>query len=257
MIRKSFAGRIGEAGALRRSSCKLVTQMCRRRAGRPGEDRRSQEDRRRSGRDARPGRGHPCGRRRRRRRRQAGKAFSSNWSTKFKKTDPDVGQVDQAQRRDLPGRSLPHAYRFRRPTRNSCRWSATRWTWSSESPTTRCWWPPGTTPPRRSRRLSTNRRPPPARKCRRWRSSWPSARSPSSPPRSPKTTSRRPCGSTTWPRMLKKAGDKDHVVITANPVSQGVRVRVELEEGLLKVLARWARLARCRRPAACRRMTMP
>ena len=36
---------------------------------------------------------------------------------------------------------------------------------------------------------------------------------------------------------LEKAGDKDHVVITASPISQGVRVRVEMEEGLVKAIA--------------------
>jgi hypothetical protein len=36
---------------------------------------------------------------------------------------------------------------------------------------------------------------------------------------------------------LEKAGDKDHVIITATPISQGVHVRVEIEEGLLKAMA--------------------
>jgi hypothetical protein len=36
---------------------------------------------------------------------------------------------------------------------------------------------------------------------------------------------------------LEKAGDKDHATITASPVSQGVRVRVEIEEGLFKAMA--------------------
>ena len=36
--------------------------------------------------------------------------------------------------------------------------------------------------------------------------------------------------------MLAQAGDKDHVTITAQPISQGVRVRLELEEGLLKTI---------------------
>ena len=37
--------------------------------------------------------------------------------------------------------------------------------------------------------------------------------------------------------VLVKAGDKDHVTITASPISQGVRVRVEMEEGLVKAIA--------------------
>ncbi len=36
--------------------------------------------------------------------------------------------------------------------------------------------------------------------------------------------------------FLQTAGKKDHVTITVNPISQGVRVRLEFEEGLLKVL---------------------
>ena len=36
--------------------------------------------------------------------------------------------------------------------------------------------------------------------------------------------------------VLEKAGDKDHVTVTAKPIAQGVRVRLEVEEGLLKVL---------------------
>jgi hypothetical protein len=35
---------------------------------------------------------------------------------------------------------------------------------------------------------------------------------------------------------LKKAGDKDHVLITVQPVAQGFRLRLEIEEGLLKAL---------------------
>ncbi len=36
--------------------------------------------------------------------------------------------------------------------------------------------------------------------------------------------------------FLEKAGDKDHVTITANPIPRGVRLRLEVEEGLLKSL---------------------
>ena len=36
--------------------------------------------------------------------------------------------------------------------------------------------------------------------------------------------------------MLEKAGNKDHVTLTATPIARGVRVRLEVEEGLLKVL---------------------
>ena len=36
---------------------------------------------------------------------------------------------------------------------------------------------------------------------------------------------------------LANVGGKDHVLITAKPIDRGVRVRLELEEGLLKVLA--------------------
>lgn len=36
--------------------------------------------------------------------------------------------------------------------------------------------------------------------------------------------------------MLEKAGNKNHVTIVAQPISQGVRLRLELEEGLLKAL---------------------
>ena len=35
---------------------------------------------------------------------------------------------------------------------------------------------------------------------------------------------------------LAKAGDKDHLLVTANPIEQGVRFRVEMEADLLKVL---------------------
>jgi hypothetical protein len=35
---------------------------------------------------------------------------------------------------------------------------------------------------------------------------------------------------------LEQAGEKDHVQITATPISRGVRVRLELEEGLLKAI---------------------
>lgn len=36
--------------------------------------------------------------------------------------------------------------------------------------------------------------------------------------------------------MLKTAGDKDHVIVTAQPIPRGVRLRLEAEEGLLKAL---------------------
>jgi hypothetical protein len=36
--------------------------------------------------------------------------------------------------------------------------------------------------------------------------------------------------------MLAKAGQQDHVTVTAQPIAQGVRVRLELEEGLLKAI---------------------
>jgi hypothetical protein len=35
---------------------------------------------------------------------------------------------------------------------------------------------------------------------------------------------------------LEKAGGKDHVTITATPIAKGIRVRLEVEEGLLKLL---------------------
>jgi hypothetical protein len=36
--------------------------------------------------------------------------------------------------------------------------------------------------------------------------------------------------------MLAQAGDKDHVTITAHPITDGVRLRLELEQGLLKAI---------------------
>jgi hypothetical protein len=42
---------------------------------------------------------------------------------------------------------------------------------------------------------------------------------------------------------MEKAGDKDHVTITASPIPNGVRVRVEMEEGLLKAIASVAQMA--------------
>ena len=36
--------------------------------------------------------------------------------------------------------------------------------------------------------------------------------------------------------VLEKAGGKDHVTITATPIAKGIRVRLEVEEGLLKLL---------------------
>ena len=35
---------------------------------------------------------------------------------------------------------------------------------------------------------------------------------------------------------LEKTGGKDHITITATPIAKGVRVRLEVEEGLLKLL---------------------
>jgi hypothetical protein len=36
--------------------------------------------------------------------------------------------------------------------------------------------------------------------------------------------------------VLEKAGGKDHVTITATPIAKGIRVRLEVEQGLLKLL---------------------
>lgn len=36
--------------------------------------------------------------------------------------------------------------------------------------------------------------------------------------------------------LLERAGEKDHITLTTSPISQGVRVRLEVEEGLLQVL---------------------
>ena len=36
--------------------------------------------------------------------------------------------------------------------------------------------------------------------------------------------------------IWKKAGKKDHVIMTTKPIPQGVRMRLEFEEGLLKAL---------------------
>lgn len=36
--------------------------------------------------------------------------------------------------------------------------------------------------------------------------------------------------------VLAKAGDKDHITLTAKPIAKGMRVRLELEDGLLKAL---------------------
>lgn len=41
---------------------------------------------------------------------------------------------------------------------------------------------------------------------------------------------------------LADAGSKDHVTFTAQPVAQGVRLRLEVEEGLLKALATTAQM---------------
>jgi hypothetical protein len=43
--------------------------------------------------------------------------------------------------------------------------------------------------------------------------------------------------------IVGQAGDKDHVVITGSPIPQGMRVRVEIEEGLLKAMASMAQMA--------------
>lgn len=37
-------------------------------------------------------------------------------------------------------------------------------------------------------------------------------------------------------KMLEKAGDKDHLNVTSQPIPNGVKVRIELEEGLLKLI---------------------
>ena len=42
---------------------------------------------------------------------------------------------------------------------------------------------------------------------------------------------------------LEKVGDKDHVTVTNTPISQGVRMRVEMEEGLLKAMASMGQMA--------------
>lgn len=36
--------------------------------------------------------------------------------------------------------------------------------------------------------------------------------------------------------LLEKAGEKDHITLTSTPIAQGVRLRLEVEEGLLQVL---------------------
>jgi hypothetical protein len=36
---------------------------------------------------------------------------------------------------------------------------------------------------------------------------------------------------------VEKAGDKDHVILTSSPIPQGMRMRVELEEGLLQAVS--------------------
>lgn len=36
--------------------------------------------------------------------------------------------------------------------------------------------------------------------------------------------------------ILDKSGDKDHIIVTTQPIPQGVRLRLEVEEGLLKAL---------------------
>jgi hypothetical protein len=38
-------------------------------------------------------------------------------------------------------------------------------------------------------------------------------------------------------KALKQAGDKDHIIVTGSPIAQGTRMRVEIEEGLIKGLA--------------------
>jgi hypothetical protein len=41
---------------------------------------------------------------------------------------------------------------------------------------------------------------------------------------------------------LEMAGEKDHVSITAQPISQGVRVRLEVEEGILQVIGAMSKM---------------
>jgi len=43
---------------------------------------------------------------------------------------------------------------------------------------------------------------------------------------------------------LKQVGNKDHVIVTAQPIPQGVRVRLDVEEGLVKAVASEASGAR-------------
>ena len=42
--------------------------------------------------------------------------------------------------------------------------------------------------------------------------------------------------------IVAKAGSKDHVTVTAQPIAQGVRVRLEVEEGLLKAIGSMSRM---------------
>jgi len=46
--------------------------------------------------------------------------------------------------------------------------------------------------------------------------------------------------------ILQNAGGKDHVTITAQPIVRGVRVRLELEEGLLKAIGAMSRMMAAR-----------
>jgi hypothetical protein len=50
--------------------------------------------------------------------------------------------------------------------------------------------------------------------------------------------------------MLAKAGDKDHVTITAQPIPQGVRVRLEFEEGLLQAIGSMTQMLGAMTPTA-------
>jgi len=42
--------------------------------------------------------------------------------------------------------------------------------------------------------------------------------------------------------LLTPAGEKDHVVITASPIRQGLRLRIEAEDGLLKAVGSLSRM---------------
>lgn len=52
--------------------------------------------------------------------------------------------------------------------------------------------------------------------------------------------------------MLAQVGDQGHVTLTAQPISQGVRVRLELEEGLLKAIGAMSQMMGAMGPGAGR-----